>query len=182
MTDTAAVVQNALGRVTVANGNMAAWAGDFIGRPASSRSGNFAQSGLSPSVGFLLGTGGTSGVEYKTSTQLKDITTFAGWSISAGVNTTTIWGIDPTINGGYPFLQALPVPPDDPSQAPAPILQQVSRQPDGTCDGIDDRNFEYDTGLTGGWTPSWAQWPHGGTGGPVCGRLLVYRGGWTIAS
>ena len=143
---------------------------------------SFAQSGLTAGVGAVVGAGSPAGATLKTSTELQDITTFAGWSISSGIDTSTIWGIDPAINGGYPFLQALPVPPDDPAQAPAPILQQVPRQQDGTCDGIDDRAFEYDTGLTGGWTPSWAQWARGGEGGPVCGRTLVYRGGWTIAT
>ena len=182
-TDASASVEFALGRVTVANSVRAVWPGDLIGRPGGNLSSSFAESGLVPSAGQLLGSGATvSGLAYATSSQLKDITTFAGWSISAGVNTNTIWGIDPAINGGYPFLQALPVPPDDPAQAPAPILQQVPRQQDGTCDGIDDRAFEYDTGLTGGWTPSWAQWARGGEGGPVCGRTLVYRGGWTIAT
>lgn len=33
-----------------------------------------------------------------------------------------------------------------------------------------------------GWSPSWAQWANEGTGGPVCNRYVLYRGGAWVTS
>jgi hypothetical protein len=57
----------------------------------------------SAALGSGSNPGGTTG---RTSAQLRDITTFsgAGWDISAGVNDDSVWGIDPAINDGFPFL------------------------------------------------------------------------------
>lgn len=184
--DSSASIQYLIGRVTLTNSGSAIWAGDLIGRPGGSYGNSFAESGLTPSAGQLLGTGASvSGIAYGTSTQLKTISTYSGWSISAGVNTSTIWGIDPAINGGYPFLQALAssTANNNYAEIPAAILQELPAGEGNTCTGINDRPFAYNTGLTGGWTLSSAAWPNGGKGGPVCTRTLVYVGnGWTIQS
>lgn len=53
-------------------------------------------SGQASSVG---GTG-------KTTEEMKDIATFSGasWDISSGSGTSSVWGICPAVNSGYPFL------------------------------------------------------------------------------
>jgi hypothetical protein len=92
-----------------------------------------------------------------------------------------VWGIDPTLNGGYPFLQPLSRAAAASSQVPAPILQQLPAPESGSCDIEDDAMFGYSTGLRGGWSRSWAQWVRAGEGGPVCTRTRVYVGSvWTV--
>lgn len=43
----------------------------------------------------------------KTTAELRSLSTYtaAGWDIVAGLSDSHVWGIDPTINDGYPFLQ-----------------------------------------------------------------------------
>lgn len=186
-TDSSASVQFLLGRVTVTNAGSAVWAGDLIGKPGGSSGNSFAESGLTPSAGQLLGDGSSvSGVDYRTATQLKTISTYSGWSITSGVDTSTIWGIATGINGGYPFLQALASASSNASnyaEIPASILQELPAVNGTSCTGIDDRPYAYNTGLSGGWTLSSAAWPNGGKGGPVCSRTLEYVGnGWRLQS
>lgn len=178
-----AAVQYVLGRVSLVNAGSAAWPGIVTGY---NNSGAFvsvyAQSGLTTGLSSVVGVGSSSGASLKSAAQLQDIATYAGWSISAGRNTSTIWGIDPAVNGGFPFLQALPVA-YDPSQLPPPILQQLPTRPDDSCAITDDGAFGYGAAVSGGWGRSWAQWANGGTGGPVCTRTLVYTPtGWGIAT
>lgn len=180
----AASIQHVLGRVSIVNAAQGSYVGAFAGWAEGTRSANYVQSGLTTGLTALNGVGNTPvNVEFKTSAQLQDISTYTGWSISAGVNTSTIWGIDPAINGGYPFLQPLRILTQDPSQVPAPILQQLPTPESGSCDIEDDAVFGYGTALRGGWGRSWAQWVRDGAGGPVCTRTLVYVGlGWTVMS
>lgn len=182
---TGASVQHVLGRVSMVNANEGFYVGAFTGYYQGVQSGNFAQSGLTAGLSNLNGVGGglPANVDFKTGVQLQDISTYAGWSISSGVNASTIWGIDPTINGGYPFLQPLSLSDSDPSQVPRPILQQLPALGSGSCEFTDDSEYGYGTGVRGGWGRSWAQWARGGEGGPVCTRTLVYMGsGWHVAT
>jgi hypothetical protein len=69
------------------------------------------------------------------------------------------------------------------NQIPAPILQQLPTNPDGTCSAIADSAAAYGTGLTGGWHPTWGQWANAGKGGPVCTRTLTFDAmvsRWTV--
>jgi len=70
------------------------------------------------------------------------------------------------------------------------ILQGVPMPATGLCTGIDDANFAYGSGLTGGWVRSWEPWVNttiGANGqrigGWACTRTLVNQGGqwWVIA-
>lgn len=82
-------------------------------------------------------------------------------------------------------LGAAPPVTGDPIQAPAPILQQLPANADGTCAGISDAAFAYGTGLTGGWHGAWAQWVNSGHGGLVCSRTMIFdstANRWTIAA
>ncbi len=176
-------VVNIYSRVTIVNPASAVWTGIAVGRNnGGALTSSYAQSGLTAGSYPVVGVGLSTGLSLKTSAELQDITTFTGWSIAAGIDTSRIWGIDPAVNSGYPFLQDLPAAPFDPSQAPAPILQQLPMPPSGSCAMDDDTAYGYGTAVRGGWTPSWAVWANGGTGGPVCGRTLVYLAqGWTVA-
>lgn len=56
-----------------------------------------------------------------------------------------------------------------PGSDPVPWLQAYARKSTDTCDA--------------GWSPSWAEWPNGHTGGFVCVRMYVYNtssGAWDI--
>ena len=33
-----------------------------------------------------------------------------------------------------------------------------------------------------GWSPSWAQWPNDGRGGPVCNRYILWRSGTLVVA
>lgn len=180
--DASASIQNTYSRVAIVNAGSAIRVGIAIGWQAGTAVASFAQSGLTAGGYPVVDTGFPTGLSLKTSAELQDITTFTGWSITSGVDTSRIWGIDPAVNSGYPFLQDLPAAPFDPSQAPAPILQQLPMPSSGSCVMDNDTAYGYGTAVRGGWTPSWAAWVNGGTGGPVCGRMLVYLAqGWTVA-
>jgi hypothetical protein len=162
------------------NWGSAVWSGLFTGYNNSGPYASvYAQSGLTSGLVDLVGIGSSVGIAAKSSAELQSITTYAGWSIAPGVTTSTVWGIDPTINGGFPFLQALP---PVVSEAP-PILQALPVNAAGTCADLADAHVAYQSGATGGWGLSWAQWANGGHGGPVCVRTLIYWGGrWVVES
>ena len=177
--DTSAEVRNVLGRVTINNFSSADWSGVFTGYNNSGPYASvYSESGLTSGLVDLVGIGSSVGIAAKSSAELQSITTYAGWSIAPGVTTSTVWGIDPTINGGFPFLQALP---PVVTEAP-PILQALPVNAAGTCADLADAHVAYQSGATGGWGLSWAQWANGGHGGPVCVRTLIYAGGrWVVA-
>jgi hypothetical protein len=51
----------------------------------------------------------------------------------------------------------------------------------GTCADVADADFDWGTGLTGGWKPSWQQWVNDGRGGPVCERTIAYvNRAWSV--
>ena len=107
-----------------------------------------------------------------TTATLKDIATFqaAGWSIGPWASSGTTWGMCPSVNDGYPYLQVFYA--SDPcgsSTPPPPWFKAYARDPGQAC-------------LTN-WQPSWAEWPNGGTGGFVCVQTLVYdipTGTWIV--
>lgn len=73
----------------------------------------------------------------------------------------------------------------DPLQVPAPILQQLPANTDGSCTALADQSVSYGTGLAGGWHGAWAQWANAGKGGPVCSRTLTFSpffNRWTITA
>lgn len=179
----AASIRNVLARVAIVNAAHGVHVGAFAGWSEGTRSGNLAEAGLTAGLATLVGvSSGPLNVSFKSAAELQDITTYVGWSMSAGVNETTVWGIDPAVNGGFPFLQPLAAAvTSDPAQLPFPILQQVPALADGSCSITDDAMLGYGTGLHGGWSASWAGWAHGGMGGPVCTRTLVFgRNVWEL--
>ena len=58
---------------------------------------------------------------------------------------------------------------------PAPIVQQFARPVSGTCLEGAPTSLNWSGVSSGGWGESWAQWPNGGAGGPVCTRMLTYN-------
>lgn len=64
---------------------------------------------------------------------------------------------------------------------PADVIQEFGLPDAGTCDGAAAANLDWAGVARGGWTVSWGEWMHGGTGGAVCSRTLHYdagAGGW----
>ena len=60
------------------------------------------------------------------------------------------------------------------STLPAPIVQQFTKPVTGTCVDAAPTSLNWSGVSSGGWGESWAQWPNGGNGGPVCTRTLTY--------
>jgi sugar lactone lactonase YvrE len=88
-------------------------------------------------------------------------------------------------NGNLTSVSGMGIPPAvaGSSQAPPPILQQLPANADGTCTNVNDTEFSYGTGLTGGWRVAWGEWLNSRKGGPACSRTLVYNvntNRWTI--
>lgn len=62
-------------------------------------------------------------------------------------------------------------------------LQQVPVPASGKCTDAVSADAKWDESLKGGWSLSWAQWPNGGKGGPVCTRTLMINestGQWSV--
>lgn len=78
-----------------------------------------------------------------------------------GTNITTI-----TVNS-----VSEPVPPPPPF-VPHDYLQQVVLPASGSCADVPVSAGHWFGSPTGGWSQSWAWWPNGGRGGPVCTREL----------
>ncbi len=70
------------------------------------------------------------------------------------------------------------------SSAPDPIVQQFGMPASGTCADTASESLNWGGASSGGWGESWAEWMHGGLGGAVCTRTLVYStssGAWTAS-
>lgn len=141
--------------------------------------------------------GALSGVSGKTTTELTDIATFqaANWSISTRwAASGTTWGICPTVNDGYPYLQSLYAAdpcgnaPEDPASYPTAAMQAFA-VPAGTapadCAALAPASVDWPAlrGLRAkGWAVTYDAWPNDGRGGWVCWRQPVYTAtGWGIA-
>lgn len=64
-----------------------------------------------------------------------------------------------------------PVPAPPPFE-PHDYLQQVALPASGSCTDIPPESGHWHGTPFGGWSQSWAQWPNGGMGGPVCTRMV----------
>ena len=85
-----------------------------------------------------------------------------------------------SINGGTPSSGGS----SSASSAPAPVMQQFGKPASGTCDAAAPTTLNWAGVSSGGWGESWSEWMHGGLGGAVCTRTLVYSesaGAWTVA-
>lgn len=100
----------------------------------------------------------------RTSTQLRDIATFAGWSITAEVSGSSTWGICAGANDGTPFLQwSAMAGACSQVGGPPPWLQAYGRlAANDPCEP--------------GWLPSWERWMHAGNGGFTCVRTVPSLG------
>ena len=60
-------------------------------------------------------------------------------------------------------------------QSPPPdIFQSVAMTGSGTCGSLNRTDLDWAAAETGNWTQSWEQWANGGSGGPVCRRVLWF--------
>lgn len=69
---------------------------------------------------------------------------------------------------------------EPPAGEPIIVHQSVGLPTSGSCSAIADPALGGDTGLEGGWTRSWEEWPNDGKGGAVCTRTLVNDGSWHL--
>ena len=63
------------------------------------------------------------------------------------------------------------------------IVQQFAKPTIGTCLAAAPTSLNWSGVSSGGWGESWAQWPNGGAGGPVCTRTLTYsaaQSAWVV--
>jgi hypothetical protein len=70
-----------------------------------------------------------------------------------------------------------------PIAGPAPVHQGLPLPVSGSCADIQDVNYAWGTGLTGGWTKAWEPWVNlaAGKGGWACTRALVASGSiWVL--
>jgi hypothetical protein len=77
------------------------------------------------------------------------------------------------------------------SQAPAPsghpfVRQGLPMPASGSCEDIEDEEFAWGTGLSGGWAPSWSTWRRDSGEvfyeGPTCIRVMEHADGrWRFA-
>lgn len=81
-------------------------------------------------------------------------------------------------NGGYSFTVnvASATSAASPAAGPPDVLQQFVESSLGlvSCDAQAGTVHDVAGVSPGGWGRSWAMWPHGGTGGFVCTRLISY--------
>ena len=63
------------------------------------------------------------------------------------------------------------------ASGPAPILQQFGRDQLDDCSNVNMPELDIGGAESGGWGPSWAQWPFDHSGGWVCTRTLTYNTG-----
>ena len=177
-------------------GAVSGGAGGFIGSTTAGWFGAFWDL-TTTGRGTATNSGSLVGVDGKTTAELTDIATFqaASWSISsAWAASGTTWGICPSVNDGYPYLQVAytadpcTAPADDPASYPtAPV--QAFAVPAGTiaadCAALAPSSVDWPAlrALHGtGWAVTYDAWPHGGRGGWVCSRQPVYTAaGWGIA-
>ena len=68
-----------------------------------------------------------------------------------------------------PSSSSSPAEPDAESGPPT-VLQQVRAPESDSCRDVADTDLHLGTGITGGWSRSWAEWANG----PVCTRTLTY--------
>lgn len=101
-------------------------------------------------------------------------TTIAGFDNDMDPNWPTSGIIIPIIYGGASQASAT-----DPNTAWTVIRQSLPLPSDGTCTTVDDSDYAWGSGLTGGWVKSWEPWVNGGEGGWACNRTLVNKGGLT---
>lgn len=78
--------------------------------------------------------------------------------------------------------QVMTAPPASSSGAPGlTVRQSLPLDANGECAAIDDTEFAYGSGLTGGWQRSWQPWPNDGVGGFACIRAIInVSGRWSI--
>ena len=83
-----------------------------------------------------------------------------------GVMTITVAATAPGGGGGGGGAPAQSPPPD--------IFQSVAMNDSGSCASLKRSDLDWAAAETGNWTQSWEQWANGGSGGPVCRRVLWF--------
>jgi hypothetical protein len=57
---------------------------------------------------------------------------------------------------------------------PGDVFQSFGLGSASSCASVTRPDLDWSGVASGNWTQSWAMWPNGGTGGPVCNRVLWF--------
>lgn len=110
--------------------------------------------------------------------------TFA-YTLSEDLDSTgegVTWGITSGTGGTINATWAVEcVPYSAPAQGaitdndtPADAVQEIGLLNGRSCLDADETTLDWGRGISGGWSPSWAQWMNNGSGGAVCTRTIHY--------
>jgi hypothetical protein len=102
-------------------------------------------------------------ITYTLHQNLEDPASYIYYSLDPFSGTSATWS-----------FSCIPVPT---SPAPADQHQQVAAVAGRPCSDVDESSLDWAQGIIGGWSASWAEWPHNGSGGPVCTRTISYSSG-----
>jgi hypothetical protein len=60
------------------------------------------------------------------------------------------------------------------AETPSDLFQSIALTGSASCASVTRPDLDWSGVASGNWTQSWAMWPNGGTGGPVCNRVLWF--------
>lgn len=92
------------------------------------------------------------------------------WGITSGTGGTinATWTVE-----CVPYSAPAPGANTD-NDTPADAVQEIGLLNGHSCLDVDETTLDWGRGISGGWSPSWAQWMNNGSGGAVCTRTIHY--------
>lgn len=92
------------------------------------------------------------------------------WGITSGTGGTinATWAVE-----CVPYSAPAPGAITD-NDTPADAVQEIGLLNGRSCLDVDETTLDWGRGISGGWSPSWAQWMNNGAGGAVCTRTIHY--------
>jgi hypothetical protein len=60
------------------------------------------------------------------------------------------------------------------ASTPNDLFQSIGLGSASSCASVSRPDLDWSGVASGNWTKSWAMWPNGGIGGPVCNRVLWF--------
>jgi len=84
------------------------------------------------------------------------------------------FSIVPTSSATLYITVVVAAPSGGSASAPADLHQSIGLGGASSCSSVSRPDLDWSGVASGNWTQSWAMWPNGGTGGPVCNRVLWF--------
>jgi len=124
-------------------------------------------------IGF---NGGVAGIDGPGTIQISVPAGFLTAPSVIGSTTFRAYALErPRVRTNFTVTVANPAPqPTEEISGMQPLLQQVGMPITGDCTNVEDSHLAWGTGLSGGWSRSWAEWVNAGSGGPVCSRSFAF--------